>query len=132
MQYVHIIFQVFHNNMRSLYLSIFIWSDIYFISYSVLPTICFKYHVMYLYVALHIILVYISKMDGYLYALGHVSLLYNVIQGIKTGSGGVCCHNARGRVRNRKSNPEDFSPRDLTYCSHKPECIVATNPDRSI
>ena len=25
---------------------------------------------------------------------------------IKTGSGGVCCHNARGRVRNRKSNPD--------------------------
>ena len=25
---------------------------------------------------------------------------------IKTGSGEVCCHNARGRVRNRKSNPD--------------------------
>ena len=25
---------------------------------------------------------------------------------IKTGSGGVCCHNAWGRVRNRKSNPD--------------------------
>ena len=25
---------------------------------------------------------------------------------IKTGSGGVCCPNARGRVRNRKSNPD--------------------------
>ena len=25
---------------------------------------------------------------------------------INTGSGGVCCHNARGRVRNRKSNPD--------------------------
>ena len=25
---------------------------------------------------------------------------------IKTGSGGVCCHNARGRVQNRKSNPD--------------------------
>ena len=25
---------------------------------------------------------------------------------IKTGSGGVCCRNARGRVRNRKSNPD--------------------------
>ena len=25
---------------------------------------------------------------------------------IKTGSGGVCCHNAQGRVRNRKSNPD--------------------------
>ena len=50
---------------------------------------------------------------------------------MKTGSGGVCCHNARGRVRNRKSNPEGVSPRYLTYCSHKPECIVTTNPDRS-
>ena len=50
---------------------------------------------------------------------------------IMTGSGGVCCPNARGRVRNRKSNPEGVSPRDLTYCSHKPECIGTTNPDRS-
>ena len=25
---------------------------------------------------------------------------------IKTGSGGVCCHNARGRVGNRNSNPD--------------------------
>ena len=55
-----------------------------------------------------------------------------VNKGIKTGSGGVCCHNARGRVRNRKSNPEGVSPRDLTYCSHKPECIVTTKPDRSV
>ena len=30
------------------------------------------------------------------------------------------------------SNPEGVSPRDLTYCSHKPECIVTTNPDRSV
>ena len=37
-----------------------------------------------------------------------------------------------GRVRNRKSNPKGVSPRDLTYCSHKPECIVTTNPDRSV
>ena len=28
---------------------------------------------------------------------------------IKTGSGGVCCHNARGRVRNRKSNPDGIA-----------------------
>ena len=35
-------------------------------------------------------------------------------------------------MRNRKSNPEGVSPRDLTYCSHKPECIVTTNPDRSV
>ena len=31
-----------------------------------------------------------------------------------------------------KSNPEGLSPRDLTYCSHKPECIVTTNPNRSV
>ena len=31
---------------------------------------------------------------------------YGVPCRIKTGSGGVCCHNARGRVRNRKSNPD--------------------------
>ena len=35
-------------------------------------------------------------------------------------------------VQNRKSNPEGVCPRDLTYCSHKPECIVTTNPDRSV
>ena len=53
-------------------------------------------------------------------------------EGIKTGSGGVCYPNARGHVRNRTSNPEGVSPRDLTYCSHKPECIGTTNPDRSV
>ena len=57
---------------------------------------------------------------------------WGVILGIKTGFGGVCCPNARGRVRNRKSNPEGVSPRDLTYCSHKPECIGTTNLDRSV
>ena len=51
---------------------------------------------------------------------------------LRAGSGGVCCHNARGRMRNRKSNPEGVSPMDLTYCSHKPKCIVTTNPDRSV
>ena len=35
-------------------------------------------------------------------------------------------------VRNSKSNPESVSPRDLTYCSHKPECMVTTNPRRSV
>ena len=35
-------------------------------------------------------------------------------------------------VRNRKSNPKGVSPRDLTYCSHKPDCIGKTNPDRSV
>ena len=44
----------------------------------------------------------------------------------------VCCHNKRGRIRNRKTNPEGVSPRDLTYCSHNPECIVTTNPYRSV
>ena len=37
-----------------------------------------------------------------------------------------------GRVRNRKSNPEGVSPRDMTYCSHKPEWMVTTNPNRSV
>ena len=35
-----------------------------------------------------------------------VYLLTEINCRIKTGSGGVCCHNARGRVRNRKSNPD--------------------------
>ena len=30
------------------------------------------------------------------------------------------------------SNPEGISPRDLTYCSHKLECIGTTNPARSV
>ena len=42
------------------------------------------------------------------------------------------CPNARRHVRNRKSNPEGVSPRDLTYCSRKPECIGTTNPDRLV
>ena len=55
-------------------------------------------------------------------------LVLGLTQGIKTSSGGVCCPNARGRVRNRKSNPEGASRRDSTYCSHKTECIGTTNP----
>ena len=51
---------------------------------------------------------------------------------IKTNSGGVCCHNAWGHMRNKKSNPKADRPRDSTYCSHKPQCIVPTNPDRSV
>ena len=31
-------------------------------------------------------------------------------------------------MQNRKSNPEVDRPGDLTHCSHKPECIVTTNP----
>ena len=61
-----------------------------------------------------------------------MTLTFDSTMGIKTGSGGVCCHNARGCVRNRKSNPEGISLRDLTYCSHKPECIVTTNSDRLV
>ena len=52
--------------------------------------------------------------------------------GIKICSGEVCCHNAQGRMRNRKSNSEAARPRDLIHCSHKPECIVTTNPDKSV
>ena len=42
---------------------------------------------------------------------GNIQLLIlvgtrSVVCRIKTGSGGICCHNARGRVRNRKSNPD--------------------------
>ena len=52
--------------------------------------------------------------------------------GIKTGSGGVCCRNAWGCLWNRESNPEADRPRYLTYCSHKPDCIGTTKPDRSV
>ena len=63
----------------------------------------------------------------------NVNLVYNTYDyGMKTGSGGVRCHNAQGRVRNSKSNLEGVRPRDLKYCSHKPECIVTTNPYGSI
>ena len=53
-----------------------------------------------------------------------------LFKGIKTSSGGVCCHNAQGHIWNKKSNPKAYRPRDLTYCLHKPECIVTTNPNR--
>ena len=36
---------------------------------------------------------------------------------MKTGSRGICCHNARGCVRTVRPIPR---PRDWTYCSHKP------------
>ena len=51
---------------------------------------------------------------------------------IKTSSGGVCCHNAQGHMGNSKSNPKGVRLRDRTHCSHKPECIVTINPDRSV
>ena len=35
-------------------------------------------------------------------------------------------------VRNRKSNPEGVIPRDMTYCSHKPVCMMTTNSDWSV
>ena len=52
--------------------------------------------------------------------------------GMRRAGGSASCHHARDRVRNRKSNPEGVSPRDLMYCSHKPECMVTTNPDSSV
>ena len=75
---------------------------------------------------------WVDTQEQLLYFSLPVKISWGYYLGIKTGSGGVCCHNGRGRVRNRKSNPEGVSPRDLTYCSHKPECIVTTNPDRSV
>ena len=66
----------------------------------------------------------------------YIILVQNCQEGfdsrIKTGSGEVCCPSARGRVRNRKSNPEGGSQRDFTYCMHKPECIGTINPSRSV
>ena len=53
-------------------------------------------------------------------------------QWVKTGSAGVSSHVARGRVRHSKSNPEAVRPMDFTCCSHKPECIVSSCPDKSI
>ena len=54
------------------------------------------------------------------------------IKGIRPVPGRFGCPNALGLVRNRNSNPGGVSHRDLTYCSHKPECIGTTNPDRSV
>ena len=34
-------------------------------------------------------------------------------------------------VCKRKSNPEAIGLGDVTHCSHKPECIVTTNPSRT-
>ena len=55
----------------------------------------------------------------------------DVICRIKTGSGGVCCHNARGRVRNRKSNPDGIAgeiwrtlfAQAQVHCDNKPRQI---------
>ena len=46
---------------------------------------------------------FMSMLSMWMHNLGHTCIF---ICRIKTGSGGVCCHNARGRVRNRKSNPD--------------------------
>ena len=63
-------------------------------------------------------------------SIAYQSVAY--IVGVKGGSGWVCFHNVRGRVRNRKSNSEAVRPRYKTYCSHKAACIVTTNPNRSV
>ena len=61
----------------------------------------------------------------------HVFKLYKsltrLIQGIKLGSGGICCHNDRGHVRTGSLNPEVVKPRFWTYM---PTCTVGTKPSR--
>ena len=61
----------------------------------------------------------------------HVFKLYKsltrLIQGIKVGSWGICCHNDRGHVRIWSLNPEDVKPRFWTYM---PKCSVGTKPNR--
>ena len=65
-----------------------------------------------------------SSLIGLVHAQITPALIYmDVVLGIKTSSGGVCWHNARGRVQNRKSNPEAVNPR---------ECIVTANSDRLV
>ena len=60
-------------------------------------------------------------------------LLRHVFKGLRPIlHGGICCNNARGCAQNKKSNVEAVKPQNWTYCSHKSECIVTTNPDRSV
>ena len=60
----------------------------------------------------------------------HLFLVY--ICRIKTGSGrGLLSQCTRARAKHEVKSRRR-SRRDLTYCSHKPECIVTTNPDRSV
>ena len=55
-----------------------------------------------------------------------------IICRIKTGSGGVCCHNARGRVRNRKSNPDGVAGGIWrTVCTSPSALWQQTPTDRS-
>ena len=55
-----------------------------------------------------------------------------IIKGLRPVLEGFVVTMHEGACETRKLNPEGVSPRDLTYCSHKPECIVTTNPDRSV
>ena len=74
-------------------------------------------------------MVYFVSLNSDLYSTG---VLDDIYKGFRPVLRGGCCHNARGCVRNRTSNPEDDKSRDLTYCSHKPGCIVTANPERSV
>ena len=56
-------------------------------------------------------------------------LLLKGLRPVLEGFGVTQCTRAHA---NSKSNPEAVRPWDLTYCSHKPECIVVVKPDRSV
>ena len=68
----------------------------------------------------------------YIFIFPQINSAWEGFKGLRPVLEGFCCHNAWGCVRNRKSNPEADRPRDLTYCSHKPECIVTASPDRLV
>ena len=78
----------------------------------VLQIICVWNHTRYKSYALQIIRIWNhTRYKSYAYEIirvtNHTRMKWrHFICRIKTGSGGVCCHNARGRVRNRKSNPD--------------------------
>ena len=55
-----------------------------------------------------------------------------LLKGVRPALGGVCCPNTRRCVRTGSLNAEAVRPHDWTYSSHKPECIVTTEPDRPV
>ena len=50
-----------------------------------------------------------------------------MVKGIETGSGGVCCHDTRGCVRN-KSDPDVLFTQARVHCDNKPRQI-GLSPD---
>ena len=56
----------------------------------------------------------------------------SMIKGLRPVLEGFVVTMHEGACETGSQIPRALARKDLTYCSHKPECIVTTNPDRSV